>query len=324
MCLWGAIDARQKLISSNDLIPANVAPWFEFLEPWISHSAPINSMGWRREKLGDYLHLKGKIIKRNVKHFVSGKNRSSSDYRTSDHVKKTYGETWSTVDWPKPHKPQLRRDRTLAEWRGKGLIMGRAALSPVQLDRIMHVINLTKPARVLEVGAGMGMNLLTLAGAFPDIEFTGLELTQEGVARAKSVQEEAQLPDVIRAFSPREIRERAAHRKINFLQGDATDQPFDDNHFDLVFSRLAVEQMELVRDNALSEMVRVSAHAVLMVEPFADFNTDPHRALAIRAKNYFSLSTTDVQRYGLTLQAVYGDWTQKISEGIGLAYYTLK
>ena len=71
-------------------------------------------------------------------------------------------------------------------------------------------------------------------------------------------------------------------------------------------------------------MVRVSKKAVLMVEPFADFNREGNRPLAIRAKNYFSLSTQDVQKYGLELKAVFGNWPQKISEGIGLAYYLLK
>ncbi len=312
-----------KSISLQDIIPEKDDHWLELLEPWTVKAMPVSNALWRLELLADYFHWKGKIVKYTFQAKTPTGMKSSLNYRTSDHVKLSYGPSWSKADWPQPSKPVSRKDRTLVDWRGTGYILSRRAMNVLYLERVMHVIKITKPKRVLEVGAGMGKNLLVLAGCFPDIEFTGVELTEQGVARAKSAQEEAELPDVIRAYSPMEIKDNFAHSKVEFFQGTASKLEFDDNSFDLVFSLAAVEQMELIRDEAVSEMVRVSSESVLMVEPFADFNQDRLRALAIRSRNLITLSVADVQHYGLKLEAVYSDWPQKISVAYGLAYYRL-
>ena len=54
-----------------------------------------------------------------------------------------------------------------------------------------------KPRTVLEVGCGNGINLLSLADAFPDVKFTGLDLTAEGIAAAKKLQEGEALPEAL-------------------------------------------------------------------------------------------------------------------------------
>jgi len=308
-------------LTTSDITPENPQHCREVLEPWVFSSMPAKGFGWRLERFLDAFHWNKKIVKKSVKSLLSSQSRKLSDYRTAKHVKKTYNRTWSSVVWPHPRKPETRKARSLAEWENEGLVLTKEGLNQMQLERIMRVVELTKPAKVLEVGAGMGLNLLTLAAVFPDIEFAGIELTEAGVERAKSVQEEEQLPDVIAAYSPYDIKDASAHRKIDFHNGDATNMPFEDNSFDLVYSRLAVEQMENVRDEAITEMARVSRDAVLMVEPFADFNQDRHRNRAIKAKNYFSLFVDDMSRYGLKTQAVFGNWPQKLSEGIGLAYF---
>lgn len=70
-------------------------------------------------------------------------------------------------------------------WRGRLLLVDPAAATRLRTLMFAAVIAELKPQRVLEVGSGNGINLLSLAGAFPEIEFTGLELTHEGVEQAR-------------------------------------------------------------------------------------------------------------------------------------------
>jgi SAM-dependent methyltransferase len=281
---------------------------------------PSTSTQWQKILARDTRHWRVKIWKHRLKGLLSGNISSALRYRTADHVKKTYGRTHSGEDWPSPDRPVGAGKPTMAEWRDEGLILKKGALSQMQLERMMVLLAETRPRTVLEVGAGAGQNLLGLSVVFPEIAFTGIELTEEGVARARSVQSHEHLPDVIKQFSPFPVADDTAHRRVDFQQGDATALPFADGSFDLVYSRLALEQMERVRRKAVAEMVRVSAGHVLMVEPFADFNDDKRRSLAHRAKNYFSMRIADLPGAGLEPLTLFADWPQKISEGVCLVY----
>lgn len=290
------------------------------LDPWVISAMPSTSTQWQKILARDTRHWRVKIWKHRLKGLLSGNISSALRYRTADHVKKTYGRTHSGEDWPSPDRPVGAGKPTMAEWRDEGLILKKGALSQMQLERMMVLLAETRPRTVLEVGAGAGQNLLGLSAVFPEIAFTGIELTEEGVARARSVQSHEHLPDVIKQFSPFPVADDTAHRRVDFQQGDATALPFADGSFDLVYSRLALEQMERVRRKAVAEMVRVSAGHVLMVEPFADFNDDKRRSLAHRAKNYFSMRIADLPGAGLEPLTLFADWPQKISEGVCLVY----
>jgi SAM-dependent methyltransferase len=317
------ISRRSRLgreIDTSALLPSDGEHCRQFLEPWVISAMPSTSSRWRKIIANDTRHWRVKVLKRRLKGLLSGNLSSALRYRTADHVKKTYGRTWSGESWPSPDQPLGAGKPTMAEWRDEGLILKKGGLNQMQLERMMALIATTRPRTVLEVGAGSGQNLLSLCAVFPEIAFTGIELTEEGVARAHSVQSHEQLPDVIKQFSPFPIVDGTAHLKIDFQQGDATALPFADGSFDLVYSRLALEQMERVRRKAVSEMVRVSAGHVLMVEPFADFNDDERRSLAHRAKNFFSMRLDDLPAAGLEPLFVFADWPQKISEGVCLVY----
>ena len=56
---------------------------------------------------------------------------------------------------------------------------------------------------------------------------------------------------------------------------------------DLVFSVQALEQMESIRERALSEMARVSRKYVVMFEAFRDWNATGLHRDCIVGKNYF-------------------------------------
>jgi ubiquinone/menaquinone biosynthesis C-methylase UbiE len=152
---------------------------------------------------------------------------------------------------------------------------------------------------VLEVGSGNGINLLSLAGAFPDTEFVGLELTQQGVEQSRRVQSDPALGEIVQRYTLLDVLDPSAMQRIEFIQGDASRMPFAAGSFDLVMTVLAVEQMEMIRAAALSEIARVSSGHVLMLEPFRDANEEGLKALYVRSRGYFRGSVAELRDVGI-------------------------
>jgi SAM-dependent methyltransferase len=174
-----------------------------------------------------------------------------------------------------------------------------AAGSRARLLVLMRAIHRFGPRSVLEVGCGNGSNLLTLACRFPAVRFAGVELTAGGCAVARAVQAEAELPAVLQRFAPEPIADPRAHRAVDFRVGSAAALPFADGAFDLVYSALALEQMEQVRPQALAEMARVAARHTLMLEPFWDCNDRGLRRDYLLARDHFRGRIDDLPAYGL-------------------------
>lgn len=238
--------------------------------------------------------------------------------RDQDYVHDSYSESWTNQGWPTAAGTPTKKELSLAVWRDEGLKVRRGALARGHMPAIAAAFDLAKPTTALEVGAGRGLNLFTLSARFPDVAWTGIELTEAGVARAQSVQKETTLPPVIANYCPWPVSDPVAYQRIDFQQGDATRLPFDDNSFDLVFTRQALEQMESVRDGALEEISRVAKTHVILLEPFADFNQSTLNKNFVRAKDYFSLPVADLARFGITPLHTYDDFPQKLTLGQGL------
>ena len=155
--------------------------------------------------------------------------------------------------------------------------------------------------------------MLVLAGLLPGTSFTGLELTRSGVEATEAVAAAAELPKGLDAFSPEPPLDRTAYKRVKAIQGSAARLPFEAASFDLVYSRLALEQMEPIREQAMAEMSRVSRRWVLMVEPFREVNASGLRRHYIVGNNYFQGAIADLGRYGLTPRMVLDDWPAKIT-----------
>lgn len=288
------------------------------LAPWVVKEYPRQSQDWQA--------IRGKLTKRfRKKRFsrsflgklLSSKPKKASKYRTPDHVDEVYSGDWARYRLPDPAKTDAATKTVYLEWNDSGYETLVFARDRCHLLGISRIIEQLQPKSVLEIGAGPGINLIALSAVFPDIAFSGAELTATGVETAKSVQT-SELPDVIELISPQPVKSRSAHQKIDFRQGDAQNLPFEDDSFDLVFTRLAVEQMEQIRDSALAEIRRVAKSHVVLVEPLRDFNRDPLQALATQVNNYISLEVSDLKRYGLEPLLQFSAWPHKITNGAGL------
>lgn len=212
----------------------------------------------------------------------------------------------------------LKGDATPIVWGDRHFLAGEMATKRVHLALLMQAIQEIAPKRVLEVGSGVGLNVLVLAARFPDIEFVGGELTRAGVDATNAVGAQG-IPETMAAFSPEPIEASGPLANVRAVEADASALAFGDGEFDLVFSAHALEQMEAIRDRALREMTRVSRSHVAMIEPFADWNADGLRRDLIVAKRYFQGSIADLEGLGLVVEHVTGDIPAKLTMGMGFA-----
>jgi SAM-dependent methyltransferase len=171
---------------------------------------------------------------------------------------------------------------------------------------------------VLEVGCGNGLNLLLLACRFTDRTFAGVEFTRAGVRAGAAVARSGVLPPALQQFAPFAIADPHAVGRVNFVQGTGAALPFDDGAFDVVFTSLALEQMEEIRHAALRELARVASRYVVMLEPFADVNRTGSRRRYVRAHDYFQGAVGDLVGLGLEPVAVVTDMPHKAWLGTAL------
>lgn len=177
---------------------------------------------------------------------------------------------------------------------------------------LSRIVERVRPKRVLEVGCGNGVNLMLLACRFPEIEFTGLELTSAGHEAALDFQRRNPvLPEPMQAFAPLPLADPGAFHRIRFVQGSAAELPFPDAAFDLTMTVLALEQMERIRDQALSEIARVSAGHAFLLEPFREFNSSGWLLFNRIKRDYFAGRIGDLPRYGLQPEFAVNDYPQE-------------
>lgn len=207
-----------------------------------------------------------------------------------------------TTQWAKrPFDLQLSRHGAVVpcRWQDRGMYARAVSIKRVHLLYMMRVLEELKPARVLEVGCGNGLNLFVLAARFPGTRFVGLELTEGGTTAVANVKRQPQLPAPVVEFSPEPLSDLTPFRRIGVVRGSAEHLPFPDSSFDVVLTSLALEQMEEIRAGALAEIARVARRHTVMVEPFYDWNSAGHERDYIVANDYFAARIADLPGFGL-------------------------
>lgn len=240
----------------------------------------------------------------------------SNHRRNSDLVQQKYEGIWENLKWSEL-APEYPREH-LMRWMDKYYLGNVWALPRVHLAILGKAIDKYKPKKVLEVGSGRGLNLILLGARFPEIEFIGLELSESGVYWAKKVDSEPNLPSELVRYSPFTWSCPRIPGRVRFVQGTATKLPFEDRHFDLVYTRQALEQMEPYRDQVFSEIYRVCEQIGVFIEAFRDWNNSGTCRHRIIAKDYFSARISDLRGYGFEPVITRNDLPTKTYMNVGL------
>jgi SAM-dependent methyltransferase len=277
-----------------------------FFEPFIARKVAADDPEWQAE-----MHERKRgILRRYLKRILLP--WSSRTKRDEREVIREYSKAWKPGEYENYRLGgELPR---LSPWLYRGEKMFASDIGGTRFRQAMLVrmIEHVKPRSVLEVGCGNGINLLLLAGSFPDVEFAGIELTREGNEAALEFQRQEVLPDAMQAYAPLPLKDPTAFKRIRFLRGNAAELPFADNEFDLVYSVLALEQMEQIRDRALAEFARVAGKYTLMIEPFRDVNDRGWSRANVIRRNYFRGRIADLPGYGLKPSIVTDDFPQEV------------
>jgi SAM-dependent methyltransferase len=241
--------------------------------------------------------------------------RTDEGRRTTETVKSGYEAAWGQVTLA----GELGDAKVIPfEWRGRGMLaraVGRKRLYQLYLVRALEWL---RPESVLEVGFGYGLNLLLLSMQFPDIRFSGVELTASGLDTAQALARDPATAGTLAPFAVGPLLDPRAPERLALQTGSAERLPVADKSVDLVMTVLALEQMERIRDRAIGELARVARRHVVMVEPFRDWNADGHRRKYIERNDYFDAWVADLPKYGLTPIVATADMPNKLSFRAGV------
>ena len=246
-----------------------------------------------------YAKRNRKIWRQYLNRRLFGWRRDTQRQKTA--VAREYGDEWLSIDHRSYSLDAQPAKRSLWQWGDRRYLASNRGGTRVRQLLFVRTLELLKPRRVLEVGCGNGINLLLLAGRFPETEFVGVDLTREGPAAAKRVQAQNDLlPPYLQAFAPLSLHDPAAFKRVTFQSGDASALPFQPKSFDLVITSLALEQMERIRDQALNEIARVSSGHAFMIEPFREANATGIARRYVVARDYLRARIADLPAHGMT------------------------
>jgi len=264
------------------------------MEPFVARRLTPTDPLWTAEVARKSAKTRKQLRKRRWLGWL-GRGKSRDQHR----IRAEYDNAWARKNLA-PYEMDPRPSAGAAWQYGSEVMFATSAAgSRARLLVLMRAIAWLGPRSVLEVGCGNGLNLLTLACRFPAMRFAGVELTEGGFAVGRAAQEEAALPHVLQRFAPEPLADVAAHRGVDLHLGSAGALPFPDGAFDLVYSSLALEQMEQLRPQALAEMARVASGHTLMLEPFWDCNDRGLRRDYLLTRDHFRGRIDELPSYGL-------------------------
>ena len=240
---------------------------------------------------------------------------SAEGYRTPGLVKHGYESVWGRVSLD----AEIASPKTAYfEWGARCMLARAIGRKRVHQLCLGKTIEWLQPSSILEVGFGYGLNLLVLSMLFPSIAFSGVELTRSGVEAATALAADASTAAVLAPFAVAPLRDPEAPRRLSLREGGADALPLPDKSVDMVITVLALEQMERVRHAALAELARVARKHVVMIEPFADWNREPHRRGYIGQHDYFAACVDDLHRFSLSPVVATADMPNKLQFRAGL------
>jgi ubiquinone/menaquinone biosynthesis C-methylase UbiE len=277
----------------------------EAFVPMVSRESTFGDRAWQRH----VWKRRRRLLRASLERLVQGPRPER--HRSTAAIRDEYDSVWSRGYERYQLRPKVRHKPFL--WGRRRYWANSMAATRFRQTILIRMIERAQPKQVLEVGCGNGINLILLSCRFPDIAFTGLELTEAGHAAAIRFQKEhAVLPEAMQAFAPLPLADPTAFRRIRFVQGSAEKLPFADGAFDLMMTILALEQMERIRQAALTEVARVTGRHAFLIEPFRELNDRGWLLFNRIKRDYFAGRVSDLPQFGLQPEFVVADYPQEV------------
>lgn len=297
---------RNCSLDKTELGVARESLWAAF-EPFVLTEDADSSRAWRE----GVRRRRMRILKVLGRKFLGLKEKVPE--RTTEYIKDSYGTKWAKIGYGNYDPGREQSNYAPWLWDGRRIMASTYGSARFRHLLIAAAIEKFKPRSVLEVGCGNGINLLLLANRFPEVAFAGVELTDSGPRLFAELKAAGALPENLVRYPTLPARDPKGFLGVDLQQGTAERLDFPDGSFDLVMSVLALEQMERIRDKALSEMARVSTRWTLMIEPFRDVNPYPWPRLNVLRLDYFQGRIAELRDHGLEPMFATDDFPQEVN-----------
>jgi SAM-dependent methyltransferase len=268
----------------RDAMLSLIAPYVK--EVW-DESDPCAREAIRQRRKG-LVHL---VLRNLVKQLKDGK-RSRTGQMVSEFYEEAYSNrTFSGYAVGTRYVTYLLGDKVV-----KLTGMGNYRAKSRAIERVFDIV---KPQSVCEAGCGRMKNLAYFATIFPDIRFSGFDISHNAIDTSRSLQQldtlDLHLPERSDPLS-REEMERV--RRIDLFQGNAANlNGIPDKTFDITYTISALEQMHSILPDVLRELRRITRGYVVFCEPFRDVNGTLER-IYLWSDNYFRADVAFVERHG--------------------------
>ncbi|MDC0391198.1 class I SAM-dependent methyltransferase [Candidatus Pelagibacter ubique] len=237
--------------------------------------------------------------------------------RTQEFTKVRYNRIWNKTDLKIFYDPENTNNCSIHSYKDSFFLSSNALSTRIHQYLVINKINELKPNSVLEVGCGQGFQLLLLSRLYPEINFFGIDQSDEGImfakkfAQKKIIEEELTKP-LKYNFNNSETQ------NINYSIQDAKKLEFESNSIDLIFTNLALEQMDNIKFEVLSEIKRVSSKYIVLIEPFKDLNNSGIKYLHHSSKQYFNLKYNELVDENYAIVDYQKNFPSQISLNYGL------
>jgi len=227
--------------------------------------------------------------------------------RDEEFVEGIYEQVWEEADFSS-FQPSSS-NTCYGNWNGELLEIVKQGTKRAHLYVMSEIFSSLEPKHVLDVGCGRGISLAFFCRRFPNTTFSGLELTTNGIKRAKKIIENP--PKELIDFYPFPVSSEQNYSSLPALrQASARALPFEDSSFDLVYTVQALEQMNRIRLDVFKEIYRVTSDYACFIEPFKDYNKGS-LALNLIERDYFRGTIKELNDHGLKVEMIYDDLPTK-------------
>lgn len=186
---------------------------------------------------------------------------------------------------------------------------------------VTHLIRSFGVKSVLELGSGNGLMTLSLSILNPSVEFTGVELTDAGIAAVGDLS--LRHRDLLVYITEKDEKEinviLGAPRGPIFKKGDITRLDFPDGAFDFVFSHTVIEQLPQRYHEAFVEAHRVTRKYACFIEEFSEAQKNVFQRMTLWVQDYFRESYHAVEQAGFALLSFDLKEVDKASHSVGMA-----